>query len=23
MGHKLSCMAEHQDLKAVGGTKFG
>lgn len=23
MGHKLSCMNEHQDLKAVGGSKLG
>ena len=23
MGHKLSCMSDQQDLKAVGGAKLG
>lgn len=23
MGQKLTCMNEHQDLKAVGGSKLG
>lgn len=23
MGSKLTCMSEHQDMKAVGGSKLG
>jgi len=23
MGQKLTCMSDHQDLKSVGGSKFG